>query len=98
MALIAEAARRAGRPVVAAVSITSRERALLGADWVMRGPVYLAQSVAAGGLAAASVDSLAAVRWLARAPAVRHERTPPGDDVAWSMLSLLQCPRIALAR
>jgi len=97
MAQIAESARRANRPIAAAVSISTRERALLGADWVMRGPLFVAQSSAPGHGLAASVDSAAAVRWLARAPASRHEQTPPGDDVAWSMLSLLQCPRLALA-
>jgi hypothetical protein len=95
MALIAESARRAGRPVAASPAVPSRERALLGADWVMVGPVYVAGASAATVGRPARVDSLAAIRWLARAPVVHHEHAPPGDDVAWAMLSLLQCPRLA---
>jgi hypothetical protein len=41
-ALIAESAAVAGRPVVASPALPARERALLGADWVLRGPVYVA--------------------------------------------------------
>lgn len=96
MALISDAARRAGRPIVASPAVTARERLLIGADWLMVGPLYVARSSAPGGTVA-TIDSMSAVRWLARAPAARHERAPPGDDVAWVMLSLLQCPRLALA-
>ncbi|MEO8562143.1 MAG: DUF2723 domain-containing protein [bacterium] len=94
-ALIAAAARTAGRPVVASPAIPARERAMLGADWVMRGPVYVARSVGTGEASTTTIDTAAAMRWLERAPAARHESTPPGDDVAWAMLSLLQCPRLA---
>jgi hypothetical protein len=97
MALIAASARGAGRPIAASPAIPARERLLLGGDWVLVGPVYVARSTRGVVEAPPGIDSAAAVRWLSRAPAVRHERTPPGDDVAWAMLSLLQCPRLALA-
>lgn len=97
MALISEAAQRTGRSIAASPAVPARERLLIAADWVMTGPVYVARSEGPGGTTA-TVDSAAAVRWLARAPAARHERAPPGDDVAWVMLSLLQCPGLALAQ
>jgi hypothetical protein len=95
-ALIAEVARSAGRPIATSPALSARERALLGTDWVMRGPVYVARSGGTDAVLRASIDSVAAVRWLERAPAARHERAPPGDDVVWLMLSLLQCPTLAL--
>ena len=97
MAVIAAAARRDGRPIAASPGIAWRERALLGADWVMVGPVYIAGSAAAEDDRPARIDSASAVRWLARAPVPGHAGTPPGDDVGWAMLSLLQCPRLAVA-
>jgi hypothetical protein len=96
-ALIAETARAARRPIAASPAVRSRERALLGADWVMRGPVYVAGSGRHEGPAQVSIDSAAAVEWLARAPTVQRARGATADDVAWIMLSLLQCPRLALA-
>jgi hypothetical protein len=94
-ALLAGAAHRAGRPVAASLALPSRERALLGADWVMRGPVYVARSDRAGKNGPALVDSAAAVRWLEREGPLARRRSLTGDDVAWVMLSLLQCPRLA---
>ena len=62
----------------------------------MRGPIYIAGSGGTDESGRASIDSAAAVQWLERSPVPRHERAPPGDDVVWLMLSLLQCPRLAL--
>jgi hypothetical protein len=94
-ALIAGAARRAGRPIAASLALTARERALLGADWMMTGPLYLARSAPSGASAPAAVDSAAAERWLAGEPEPRRDGHPAADDVSWLMLSLLQCPRLA---
>src|SRR5690349_5655309 len=95
-ALIAAAAARAGRPVVASPALEARERSLLGADWVLGGPVYVARG--AGGASAetrATVDSAAAERWVQRSGAGKAV-TPSlsGDDVARVMLALLDCPRL----
>ena len=96
MSQIAVAAHKAGHTIAASPAISARERALLGADWVMVGPIYVARSIATGEAETAAVDTGAALRWLAKLPAARHEQAPPGDDVSWAMLSLLQCPRLAL--
>jgi hypothetical protein len=96
-ALIARAARAAGRPVVASPALTARERALLGGDWVLRGPVYLARSAEVGRVERASIDSAAARRW-ASGFRLRSNGGPLlPDDVATAMLDLLACPVLALA-
>jgi hypothetical protein len=95
-ALIAAAAARANRPVVASPALEARERSLLGAGWVLRGPVYVASALAGGAVEArAVVDSVAARDWAQRWGA--GGALPPsssGDDVARVMLGLLDCPRL----
>jgi hypothetical protein len=108
-ALIAAAATRASRPVVASPALVARERSLLGSDWVLRGPVYVmarAQARALGpgaegralGLGAeahATVDSGAADDWAQRRAARNGlPRSLSGDDVVRVMLDLLDCPRL----
>jgi len=96
-AQIAAAAHDAGRPVVASPALRARERALLGVEWVLRGPVYVAQGAGRDARLGAEIDSGAAARWLGgrqRWPRDRH--SPSGDDVARVMIRLLDCPRLAL--
>jgi hypothetical protein len=93
--LLARAAHRAGRPVAASLALPARERALLGGDWVMRGPLYVARSGKTGETGPATVDSVAAAHWLQRERPLGPRGSATGDDVVWMMLSLLQCPRLA---
>jgi hypothetical protein len=94
-AAIAAAAHAASRTVAASPGLRARERALLGSDWVLRGPVYVARAGGRDARLRAAVDSGAAARWL-----VRHEpwpearRSTAGDDVARTMMRLLDCPRL----
>jgi hypothetical protein len=93
---IAGAAHRGGRPVAASPALRARERSLLGSDWVLRGPVYLAQGGGRESQLRASIDSAAARRWLAGwRPWPRERRSRSGDDVARVMMRLLDCPRLA---
>ncbi|MFL5619998.1 MAG: protein O-mannosyl-transferase family [Gemmatimonadaceae bacterium] len=95
-AQIAAAAHEAGRPVAASPALGARERALLGTGWVLRGPVYVAEGAGRDARLRASIDSVAAARWLAgRQPWPRERRSRSGDDVARVMMSLLDCPRLA---
>ena len=97
-AQIAEAAHVAGRPVAASPALPARERALLGARWTLRGPVYVADSAGYDAAVRASIDSAVAARWLAgRAAWPREARSPSGDEVARVMMGLLDCPRLAIA-
>jgi hypothetical protein len=91
-ALIAASASAAGRPVAASPAIPARERALLGADWMLRGPVYVATRRGLG-VASARVDSGAAREWSRRALSWPPDvRAAGGDDVARVMLRFLNCP------
>ena len=95
-AQIAGAAHRAGRPVSASPALRARERALLGSEWVLRGPVYVAQGAGPDAQLRASIDSGAARRWIAGwQPWPRERRARSGDDVARVMMRLLDCPRLA---
>ena len=95
-AQIAGAAHRAGRPVAASPALRARERTLLGSDWLLRGPVYLAQGAGRDAQLRASIDSAAARGWMAEwQPWPRERRSRSGDDVARVMMSLLDCPRLA---
>ena len=95
-AQIAGAAHRAGRPVAASPALRARERALLGSDWVLRGPVYIAQGAGRDAQLRAAIDSVAARRWISgRQPWPLEQRTRSGDDVARVMMRLLDCPRLA---
>jgi len=95
-AQIAAAAHDVGRPVAVSPALRARERALLGVEWVLRGPVYLAQGAGRDARLRAEVDSAAAARWLTgRRSWPRELRSPAGDDVARVMMRLLDCPRLA---
>jgi hypothetical protein len=95
-ARIADAARRAGRPVAASPALPARERALLGADWVPSGAVYLSRRPRSGGPADGRVALAVAVApRLRMRPLPRRTGAAPADDVAWSMLRLLECPGLA---
>jgi hypothetical protein len=95
-ALIAQAASRAGRPVLASPALGARERSLLGSGWVLRGPVYVASSAGPALDSRASVDSGAADDWVQRrgAGTVVASRSLSGDDVVRVMRALLDCPRL----
>ena len=96
-AAIAAAAHAASRPVAASPALPARERSLLGSGWVLRGPVYVARAEGREAALRATVDSAAAERWLAgREPWPRERRAASGDDVARTMMSLLDCPRLGL--
>ena len=95
-ALLAAAAHADGRPAAASPALRARERALLGSDWVLRGPLYVARADGRDARLEAAVDSAAAERWLdGRVPWPRDRRRASGDDVAHVMMSLLECPRLA---
>lgn len=95
-ALIARAARAAGRPIAASPALTARERAFVGSAWTLRGVVYVAGAAADGRVAPASIDIRATQPWIARAPPLLPEGEVPVDGVARTMLALLGCPRLAL--
>jgi hypothetical protein len=97
-AAIARAARRMGRPVAASPTLTARERALLGGDWVLRGPLFESRSAEVGAPGRASIDVAAARGWVARPPWERANGHVPTDDVVATMLGLLDCPRLASPR
>jgi hypothetical protein len=97
-AAIAAAARKAGRPVVASPSLTARERALLGSGWTLRGPLYVSAWPAGAGGPAVRFDSVFAVRWATGRPVYSRPRGTAVDDVAATMLTLLDCSRLALPR
>jgi hypothetical protein len=93
-ALIARAARLAGRPVVASTGLPAGERALLGSGWRLEGAVYVSSAAATATAAPPVIDSLSAPPgWHPFAPSgARVVRLP--DDVSVIMLSLLDCPRL----
>ena len=94
---LAAAAHAQKRPVATSPALRARERALLGSDWVLRGPVYVARAEGRDARLQASVDSAAAVHWLdGHEPWPRAGRSHSGDDVARVMTRLLDCPRLAL--
>jgi hypothetical protein len=97
-ALIARAARAAGRPVTATPALTAGERALLGADWTLRGVVYVSSAPADGRVGVASVDSALARRWANRSSPTSGGASNRPDDMTKTMLTLLACPRLALPR
>jgi hypothetical protein len=94
-ALIARAARAAGRPVAASAVLTPAERSLLGSAWVLSGVDYRAGAAAGADSAAATVDRSATLPWMPTS----SSRPPPVEnsvDMApQTMLALLECPRLA---
>jgi hypothetical protein len=97
-AQLADAARGLGRPVAASPALPARERALLGGDWILSGPIYVSRAPRRGPALdrVSGVDSAAAARWVTRTPPLRRLGAPMADHVAWTMLSLLQCPRLGV--
>ena len=93
-ALIARAAREAGRPVAASPLLTSAERALLGSKWTLTGVVYRAGAPAGASEAPATVDRGATARWAA-SPLQVPESATSVDGAPRTMLGLLECPRLA---
>ena len=93
-ALIASAARAAGRPVAASPLLTAEERALLGSGWALAGVNFVAAAPAGVADASASVDREATLPWI---PAASPERADSNavDGAARMMLALLECPRLA---
>ena len=93
-ALIARAARAAGRPVSASAALTARERALLGSGWRLQWTVYVS-SAPAGGRQAVLIDRASAPPgWRPSSiPRMDHAHLP--DDVSATMLALLECPALA---
>jgi hypothetical protein len=94
-AAIAAAARTAGRPVAASPVLTARERALLGSGWTLRGPLYVSSWPVGAGAQGVRLDSVFAERWLTGRPVYSRPRGTAVDDVAATMLTALDCPRLA---
>jgi hypothetical protein len=94
--LVAKAARGQGRPVAASTGVTARERAVLGSDWRLEGPLYASGGPADGRVTPARIDTARALRWASRLPIAAASTPPLVDDVAADMLALLSCHRLAL--
>ena len=92
-ALIARAGRASGRPVAVSVALGARERALLGGGWRLRGAVYVSGTGADGGARLPVMDT-AAVPGLPRPLQARRRDAHLPDNVAESMLGLLDCWRL----
>jgi hypothetical protein len=92
---MASAARRAGRPVAATPALTAGERALLGSAWRLEGVVYRAGAAWTGAVEPATLDTVAAHQWAARAPPFPFTGAAVVDDAAPALLALLACPRLA---
>ena len=89
---IAAGARRLGRPVVAAMTMTADERGTLGDSWRAKGLVYVEGP--------AGVDTAAARRWAAWVERRLDEREvhPAIDPVGSYFRRLLDCPRQFLSQ
>jgi hypothetical protein len=95
---IAAGARRLGRPVVAAMTMTPDERGALGNVWVARGLVYVEGSrLSALGARprAVSIDTAAARQWAAWVDQrlTTREVRPSIDPVGAYFRRMLDCPR-----
>jgi hypothetical protein len=86
---IAAGARRLGRPVVAAMTMTPEERGALGKNWIARGLVFVE------GPRPISIDAAAARRWAAWVKQRFDEREvrPAIDPVSSYFRRVLDCPR-----
>ena len=86
-AAIADGARRRGRPVAAAASLTADERSKIGSRWTARGLAYVEGST--------PIDTLAAKQWAAwverRLPARMARQAI--DPVSEYFRRMLDCPR-----
>jgi hypothetical protein len=94
-ALIARSARAAGRPVVASPALSAHDRSLLGAEWTMRGVVYVSGAPADGSSLPPTFPTLPTSSAAGRAFGTgRVRRVELPDDVSAMMLGLLECPRL----
>jgi hypothetical protein len=95
-ALIARAAREAGRTVAASPLVTAGERALLGGGWSLRGLVYVSSGPRDGQHGVAVVDAATTAPWADRG--LKRASVSPFavDGATGTMLRLLDCPRLAL--
>lgn len=96
LASVADHARRAGRPVVAAVALEPNERQALGDRWVFRGLVYVRADSGGGGgtsIDVHAVDSTAALVSRAFPGPVDPARVE--EAAARYITSLLGCPALA---
>lgn len=86
-AAIAKVARRLGRPVAAATTVTAREREALGKSWRAGAPVYVEGP--------AGIDSVAAKRWAEWVERRIPERDTRAaiDPVNIYFRRMLDCPR-----
>jgi hypothetical protein len=91
---IAEAAREAGRPVVASPSVSAKERSFLGSTWRLTGTVYLSSAAANGSKDPPVFDSLSNAAVVLPKVPIRGRRPSLPDDVSASMLGMLECGRI----
>lgn len=96
-ALIGVAAMRAGRPVAASPNLEAADRLFIGGRWIANGFVYVARGERDGAAAVSAGESAEAARWLSTLPAI-HADSGQVDGVAASMLRLLDCPRLDVAR
>jgi len=97
LASIADRVRRAGRPVVAAVSLEPELRAALGAGWTFRGLVYVSHqfpdSNSITEVERPALDSTAAMVARVFGESVRTDRVD--DPAARYIAELLTCPALA---
>ncbi len=93
-ALIARAARAAGRVVAASPLLSVDERALLGSGWRLSGVEYVSTAAPGAGPDTAAVDSAVTVRWAPSGP-LRDVGPADVDEAPRIMLGLMECPRLA---
>ena len=93
-ALIARAARAAGRPVAASAALSAGERARLGSGWRLNGAVYVSSREATGARELPVIDSLSAAVGRRVSGPTGSQRARLPDDVSDIMLGLLDCPRL----
>ena len=91
---LADAARRAGRPIVASPALTAAERALLGGDWRLEGVLYRSHAEGDGSVQTATVSTALTTAAARVAPTFPRREPPLVDDIAATMLTLLACPRL----
>ena len=93
-ALIARAARAAGRPVSASAALSARERALLGSGWRLQWATYVS-SGGPGGSQVVAIDSGSVPPGWRPSTTDTERRAHLPDDVTATMLPLLDCPALA---
>ena len=93
-ALIARAARAAGRPVSASAALSARERALLGSAWRLRWATYVSSAPSGGSQVVAIDRESAPPGWKVSGRGMERGAHLP-DDVTGTMLPLLDCPALA---